>query len=85
MKGLKDSYPVLLADYAMVNNIQDEQAFAWWVTLTLKKRTLIIQKIKSKYHQRTHKHVIRISMNVLEAHDIDTVNGNMLWMQSVRM
>ena len=84
MKDLKDSYPVLLADDAMANVIKDKPAFAWWVTFTLKKRNSIIQKIKSKYHQRTHKYGIRIPKNVQEVQDIDTVNGNTLCMDSVR-
>ena len=83
MRYLKDSYPVPLADHEMANGIQDEPDFAWWVPFTLKKRISIIQKIKSKYHQRTHKYGIRIPKNIQEAQDINTVNRNMLWMDSV--
>ena len=35
MKYTKDSYTVPLAYYKMVNEIQDESAFAWWVPFTL--------------------------------------------------
>ena len=85
MKYLKDSYTVPLAEYKMVNGIQDEPYFVWWVPFTLKKRNSILHKIKPKYHQRTHKYVIQIPKNVREAQDIDTVNGNKLWMESVQM
>ena len=85
MKDLKDLYPAPLADYAMSNVIQDEPVFAWWIPFTLKKRNSILQKIKPMYHQRTHKYVIQIPKNVREAQDIDTVNGNKLWMESVQM
>ena len=85
MKDLKDSHPVPLSDYAMVIDIQNEPDFAWSLPFTLNKITSIIQKIKSKYHQWTHKYGIQIPNNVREAHDIDTANGNMLWMDSVPM
>ena len=85
MRDLKDSYSVPLDNYTMANYIQDEPAFAWWVPFTLKKQTSIVNKIKSKYHQRTHKYIIRIPENVQEAQDIDTVDRNTLWMDSVRM
>ena len=85
MRDLKDSYSVPLDNYTKANYIQDEPAFAWWVPFTLKKQTSIVKKIKSKYHQRTHKYIIRIPENVQEAQDIDTVDRNTLWMDSVRM
>ena len=57
LKDLKESYPVPVADYAIVNALQDEPAFAWWIPYTLKKRTAIIGKMKSSKHwERTHKY-----------------------------
>ena len=79
MKDVKDSYPVQLAEFAMQNGIADEPAFAWWVPYTLKKKSRIISKIKSKYWQRTHKYGIRIPKTVQEAISIDNENGNNLW------
>ena len=67
MKNLKDLYPVPFAEDTVANGIQEEPAFAWWVPFTLKKRILIIQKIKSKYFQRTHKYGIRVPESVKEA------------------
>ena len=64
LKDLKDSYPVDLATYAVNNKIDDEPAFAWWVPYTIKKRSAIIKKVKSKYWQRTHKYGIRMPKNV---------------------
>ena len=50
LKDLKESYPaVQLADYAIVNGLQEEPAFAWWVPFVIRKRKAIISKIKSKY------------------------------------
>ena len=85
MRDFKYSYTVPLADYAMANDIHVEPDFAWWVPFTLKNQTSFIQKIKSKYYQRTHKYGIRIHKNVREAQDIGTVNGNTVWMEYVLM
>ena len=46
-KDLKYSYPVPLTNYSVVNKLQDEPTFAWWVPYTLNKRIAIIIKIKS--------------------------------------
>jgi len=60
LKDFKDSYPVELAEYAVINGIADQPAYAGWVPYVLKKRERIIQKLKSKYWKRTHKYGIRI-------------------------
>ena len=85
MKDLKDSYPVQLADYAVANGIQKKPAFAWWIPYTLKKRTAIISKVKSKYWERTHKYGIRVPKNVKEAERIDAENGDTQWRDAIAM
>ena len=47
-KGARQSYPVLVAEYAIANRINDEPAFAWWIHDVIKKRDRIIAKVKSK-------------------------------------
>ena len=79
MKDVKDSYPVQLAEYVVENNVVEEPAFKWWVPYTIKKKSRIISKIKSKYWVRTHKYGIRIPKSVKEAIEIDDENGNTLW------
>ena len=44
--GVKESYTIELAEYAMVNGIENEPAFAWWVPSTLNKRDKIISAVK---------------------------------------
>jgi hypothetical protein len=83
LKDLKDSYPVQLAEYAVNNKIETEPAFAWWVPYTLKKRSSIIAKLKSKYWQRTHKYGIRVPKSIKEAYEIDQKEGNSLWRDAV--
>ena len=68
-----------------MRGIQEEPAFAWWVTYTMKKRKTIIQKVRSKYWQKTHKYGIRIPKTVAEAKSIDKENGDTMWMDAVRL
>ena len=66
LKGLKDSNPVELAEYAVANLILDEPAFKWWVPPTLKKRNRAIAKVKSKYWRTSHKFGIRVPKSIDE-------------------
>ena len=75
LKDARQSYPVLVAEYAVANRIDDEPAFAWWVSGVLKKRDRMISKINTKYWQRTHKYGIRIPKTVQEALLLDKQNG----------
>mmetsp|Transcript_8849 Transcript_8849/g.12994 ORF Transcript_8849/g.12994 Transcript_8849/m.12994 type:complete len:196 (+) Transcript_8849:683-1270(+) len=83
LNDLKNAYPVKLADYARPNKIDDEPAFSWWVPYTIKKRTAIIGKIKSKYWQHTHKYGIRVPRTVQEALDIDAEENNSYWKDAI--
>ena len=85
LKDIKDSYPVQLAEYAVVSGIEEEPAFAWWVPYTIRKRNRIIRKVKSKYWKRTHKYGLRIPKTIEEAMEIDKENRNTLWMDAIRM
>ena len=83
LKDARQSYPVLVAEYAIANRIDDEPAFAWWVHDVIKKRDRIIAKVKSKYWQRTHKYGIKIPKSVKEAIAFDKENGNTLWWDAI--
>ena len=83
LKDAKHSYPVLVAEYAIANQIDEEPAFAWWVGNLIRKRNRILSKIKSKYWQRTHKFGIRIPKSVEQAIAIDKQNGNSLWWDAI--
>ena len=50
-----------------------------------RKKRIIIQKLKSKYWQKTHKYGIRIPKDIHEAKLIDEENGNWLWRDAIRM
>ncbi|KAI2513325.1 Reverse transcriptase (RNA-dependent DNA polymerase) [Fragilaria crotonensis] len=87
LKDFKESYPVKLALYAVEHGIDDEPAFAWWVSYVLKKQKRILQKVKakSKYWSRTHKYGVRVPKNIKEAIEINKENGNTLWMDAVKL
>jgi Reverse transcriptase (RNA-dependent DNA polymerase) len=83
LKDMKESYPVQLAEYAIVARISEEPAFAWWVPFTIRKRDRILSKVKSKYWIRTHKFGIKIPKNALEAKAFDIENGDTLWWDAI--
>ena len=55
LKDVKESNPIELAEYAILNRIDDEPAFKWWVSLVIRKRNQMVNKVKGKYWQTTHK------------------------------
>lgn len=67
LKDIKHSYPVQVAECAFANRIDDEPAFAWWVSQVIKKQIRVVAKLKSKYWQRAHKFGIRIPKTVKQA------------------
>jgi hypothetical protein len=60
LKDLKESNPVQLAEYAIMNKLVSQPAFAWWVPYTLKKHDIIIAKVNSRYLKRSHKFGIKV-------------------------
>jgi hypothetical protein len=84
LKDVKDSNPVELAEYAVLNNIHEEPAFKWWAHHVLPRRDRIIKKLKSKYWRTTHKFGIRIPKTIEEAIRLDLENGDTQWMDAVR-
>ena len=80
VEDVKDSFPVQLAEYAVLNQIADEPAFAWWIKKVFKKIYRIISKTASKYWQKTHKYGLRIPHTFKESIEIDKGNGyTLLW------
>ena len=49
LKDMKNSYAMQLVDKAVVNRIDDEPTFAWWVPDVFKKCEWILSKVKAKY------------------------------------
>ena len=58
LKDIKDLNLLEVAHYAVVNKIDDEPAFFWWVHTALHHQKRIIAKVQSKYWRTTHKYGI---------------------------
>jgi hypothetical protein len=83
LKDLKDSYPVELAEYAITNGIQEQPTFAWWIPYVMKKRARIINKVRPKYWERTHKYGLEVPKRIEDAKRIDEENGDTQWQDVV--
>jgi hypothetical protein len=83
LKDLKESYPVQVAEYAVANKIAEQPAFAWWVPYILRKRERIIQKVKTRYWERTHKYGVELPKSVKQALAIDRNTGTSFWKDAI--
>ena len=80
---LKKSNPVEVAGFAVVQGVDHEPAFAWWVPYTLKKRDRIIAALNARYHKLTHKYGIELPKNVADCKRLDDLNDNILWQDAI--
>ena len=63
----------------MINKLDKEPAFRWWIKDVLKKRDRILSKVKSRYWKRTHKFGIELPKTVEDALALDRKNDNNFW------
>ena len=84
LKHVKDSNPIELAEYAVANRIQEEPAFKWWVSETLRTRNRIIAKVKGKYWKTSHKYGVRLPHSVQEALAIDKDTETDFWWKAIQ-
>ena len=84
MRYVKDSNPIELAEYAVANRIQEEPAFKWWVSETLRMRNRIIGKVRSRYWKTSHKYGVRLPHSVQEALQIDKETGTDFWWNAIQ-
>ena len=87
LSDLKECYPVETAEYAVLQKLDHEPAFNWWVKHVLRKRDRIISKVKQrgakKYAKTTMKFGIECPKTVEEALALDSKNGNTLWADAI--
>lgn len=84
MKDVKESNPVMLAEYAVANKLVSEPAFNWWVPYTLKKRDRIIKAVKKRYFRKMEKFGIELPKSVKRALEIDHETGTKFWQEAIR-
>ena len=83
LKELKQSNPVELAEYDVINEISDEPSFIWWVKETFRRWDRIISRVKSNYWRTSHKIGIRVPKTVKETYDIERQYGTNLWTKDI--
>ena len=83
MAQVKNSNPVMMAEYAVAHNLEKQPAFNWWVSKTLKKRTRLINKFKTRMRKPRMKFGIIIPKDMIEAKKEDDKNGNTFWADAV--
>jgi hypothetical protein len=71
LADLRESNPVEVAEYAVLNKLVSEAAFKWWVPHALRKREQIILKMKTRYQRTEQKFGIVTPKTVREALIID--------------
>ena len=79
MEFFNNANPVETAEYMVTSKIDDEPAFKWWVSKTLRKQQAIVAKVKSWYWRTMHKFGVQVPHSVEEAYKIDKQNGNDYW------
>jgi hypothetical protein len=86
LKDLKESHPLEMAEYAVMQGIEREPAFIWWVPQVLQLRKHIIsfvKKQKMSYLKKNLKFGIKVPTLVDHALEIDKRNGNTLWTDAI--
>ena len=83
LKDIKESNPIEIAEYAKVNHIDKEPAFAWWIPSVIKRRDAIIKKTSRKV-RKNMKFGIYVPKNYNEAVEMDKQNGNTLWQDATK-
>ena len=71
LKDWKESNTVDVADYVTACGIEQEPAFAWWVTYTLRKRDIIVSAVYLKVKRCSHKYGIEVPTSIVSAKNID--------------
>ncbi len=84
LRNLKESNPLELAEYAVMHQISQEPAFAWWVPYTLKRRDRMVSSIVSRFKKRTHKFGIEVPTSVEHALEIDRLTGTTYWYDAIQ-
>ena len=84
LKDLKESNPIQVAEYAVLNKIDKEPAFNWWVHYTLKKRDRIIKTARARLSKKNEKFGIEIPTTVKRALEIDAETGTTFWTDAIK-
>ena len=79
LKDLKESNPLEVSEYAVINKLVTEPAFQWWISTTLRQRDRIISILHNRYMKKIQKFDIDLPKTIQEAYQLDKNNGNKKW------
>ena len=84
LKDVKNTNPIMAAEYAIAKGIQREPAFAWWVPYTIRIRSRIISHLKAtRTSKGRHRFGIQVPNTIEEAEELDRTNRNDLWKAAI--
>ena len=73
-----------VGEFAKSRSLVSEPAFAWWVPHTIRRRNAILSVVKAWFKKRTHKYGIKIPTDIAHAKELNHINGNTLWMDTLK-
>ena len=76
LSDMKESHPVVTAEFAKLKGINDKPAFVWWTSYILQKRKVSLLSIKACVGKMTHKYGVELPMSVEHAMELDRCNKN---------
>ena len=82
----KETHPVQTAEFAVVQGIDHDPTFNWWVKHVLKKRERILASIRKQqatYLKKSHKFGIELPKTVEQALALDAKNDNTLSAEAI--
>jgi hypothetical protein len=79
LKDLKEANPIKLSQYVVVNDLDEEVAFAWWVPNTLRRSKRVLKAMKKWYFRTNLKFGIKPPHTVERALQIDRETGTTYW------
>lgn len=84
LKYLKESNPTDIAKYAIANHIVNtEPAFDWWLHEHIKRQNRMIKPTKKHLLEPGYKFGVRLPNTIPEALELDRINRNTLWYDTI--
>ena len=84
LRDMKESHGIQTVEYTEASELIDKPSFAWWDPFTLKKKTKIIYKVKSRMKKVTHKYGLEVPRNVTHAYELEKRNNNTLYSDAIK-
>jgi hypothetical protein len=83
MKTIKESHPILIAEYCRDHGLQDLPGLSWWVPYTLRKARTVASITKNNRTIKREKYGVQLPRTVEDALSLDKKNGNNLWREAI--